>query len=159
MIDFQFIAQQSNGNGLMSSFAAVLKAEIVRLSRREARSQLKDTHKVLTTQRRQIAELKRRIVGLTRETGRRQRYWMPAELAIVAVDDKKRARFSAKGLHSQRARLALSAESLGKLLGVSGQTIYNWEQKKATPQAAQLASIVALRKLGKRQVAEKLAKT
>ena len=43
-----------------------------------------------------------------------------------------------------------------KLVGVSPITIYNWEQGKTRPQKAQLASLVAVRGIGKREALEKL---
>ena len=43
------------------------------------------------------------------------------------------------------------------LLGVSAQTVYNWEAKKATPRAAQLEAIAALRGIGKREAQSRLA--
>ena len=41
-------------------------------------------------------------------------------------------------------------------VGVSALTIYNWEQAKSRPRKEQLASLVAVRGLGKRQAQEKL---
>ena len=55
-----------------------------------------------------------------------------------------------------RQRLGLSAREMALLLGVSQISVYNWEQGKARPRAAQLAAIAAVRKLGKREAAERL---
>jgi DNA-binding transcriptional regulator YiaG len=66
-------------------------------------------------------------------------------------------RFSAKGLASQRQRLALSAEDCGLLLGTSGQSVYNWETGKARPRAKYLPAIAALRSMGKKAAAAQLA--
>lgn len=65
-------------------------------------------------------------------------------------------RFVAKGLRSMRTRLGLSAPELAQLIGVSSQSIYNWEQKKATPRKEQLAQLAGLRPLGKRDLRERL---
>jgi DNA-binding XRE family transcriptional regulator len=54
-------------------------------------------------------------------------------------------------------RLGLSADDLGKLLGVSAQSIYNWEQDKARPSAELLAKVAALRAIGKRDAKSRLA--
>jgi len=45
---------------------------------------------------------------------------------------------------------------MGKLLGVSAQSVYHWETGKTKPRVSQLAAIAAVRKLGKRAVAAKL---
>lgn len=44
----------------------------------------------------------------------------------------------------------------GKLLGVSAQSIYNWESEKARPRAEQIAKLAALRSVGKREAAARL---
>jgi DNA-binding XRE family transcriptional regulator len=45
---------------------------------------------------------------------------------------------------------------MGALLGVSAQTIYNWEAEKTRPRQEQLVAFAALRGMGKRQVTAKL---
>ena len=65
-------------------------------------------------------------------------------------------RFVAKGLRSQRSRLGLSAAEFGKLLGVSAQSIYNWEHEVAHPRSEQISKLASLRGLGKREAAERL---
>ena len=56
----------------------------------------------------------------------------------------------------QRERLGLSAEDFGKLLGVSAQSIYNWEHEKARPRAEQLGKVATLRGIGKREAKVRL---
>ena len=53
-------------------------------------------------------------------------------------------------------RLGLSADNYGKLIGVTGQTIYSWEQETSRPRTAQLAPIASLRHLGKREAQARL---
>jgi len=65
-------------------------------------------------------------------------------------------RFSARSVKAQRNRLKLSAEDYGKLVGVSTLTIYSWEQGKSRPRKAQLARLVAVRGIGKREALAKL---
>ena len=60
-------------------------------------------------------------------------------------------------MKAQRQRLGLSAADYGRLVGVSGLTIYNWEHDKARPRKAQLAALVAVRGIGKREALKKLA--
>lgn len=49
------------------------------------------------------------------------------------------------------------AAEMGKLLGVPAQSVYHWETGKTKPRNSQLQSIAAVRKMGKRAVAAKLA--
>jgi transcriptional regulator with XRE-family HTH domain len=61
-----------------------------------------------------------------------------------------------KGLVSLRKRLGLSAADLARLLGVSMQSIYNWEHKKASPRKEQVAAIAALRSIGRKEALRRL---
>ena len=65
-------------------------------------------------------------------------------------------RFSAKGLRTLRTRLGFSAAQMGKLLGVSGQSVYNWEGQKSVPRKSQLVALAQLRGVGKRKAQARL---
>lgn len=67
-----------------------------------------------------------------------------------------RLRFSAKGLRSHRKRLGISAADYGRLIGVTGQTIYKWERGSARPRKRQLAGLAELRDAGKREANARL---
>src|SRR6185369_7630590 len=118
-------------NRPMPNIASVLKDEIARVARREIKAE---------TQALKSASTKYR-----------------SDSASPEESSETRHRFSAKGLASQRKRLGLSAESLGKLIGVSGLSIYNWEGGKARPRANHLPAIAALKTLGKKDAAAVLA--
>jgi DNA-binding XRE family transcriptional regulator len=140
----------------MPNIGALLKQEITRLARREVRAQVQATKKASTQYRRHIAALRRQVATLERQVAlvRRQ----PASAAATALrEPTQKIRFVAKGLKSQRARLGLSAADFGRLVGVSAQSIYNWEQGHATPRAGQLAVLAARRGIGKREALQMLA--
>ncbi|GHA72686.1 helix-turn-helix domain-containing protein [Cognatilysobacter bugurensis] len=137
----------------MTTLGNVLKNEITRLARKEMRAHIEPLRKANANQRREIAELKRRIEQLSRETKRREK--APAA-APTEENDGPKTRFVAKGLRSLRSRLGLSASDFGRLAGASGQSIYNWETGKAVPRRAQQARLVELRSLGKREALERL---
>lgn len=67
-------------------------------------------------------------------------------------DGAPKVRFTAKGFRTLRRRLGLTAEAIGILLGVTAQTIYNWEADNSSPREQQLLRIVKLRGMGKREV-------
>ena len=114
----------------MPNIGAMLKQEITRLARREVRVQVQATKKASTQYRRHIAALRRQVTALERQMAilRRQR---PTAAPAATRDVPQKIRFVAKGLKSQRARLGLSAADFGRLVGVSAQSIYNWEQGHA----------------------------
>jgi DNA-binding XRE family transcriptional regulator len=142
---------------LMPNIGAVLKQEMVRLSRREVRAQLQATKKASAQYRRDIATLKRDVGTLKRQIGLLQRRAPGGPHAIPDDSATRKVRFVAKGLRSQRNRIGLSADDYAKLVGVSAQTIYNWEQGHTTPRPEQVKAIAALRGIGKREAAARLA--
>jgi transcriptional regulator with XRE-family HTH domain len=68
-----------------------------------------------------------------------------------------RARITSGLVRKLRARLALTQAQLASLLGVSAAAVQSWEQNIARPAGANKASLIALRKMGKREVARLLA--
>jgi DNA-binding transcriptional regulator YiaG len=141
----------------MPNLATLLKNEISRVARREVRAETAQLKKTVSTFRSEIARLKRRSQALEQELRRVGKAGARAASSPTADDAAPRAlRFSPKGFASQRRRLALSAQDCGRLVGASGQSIYNWEQGKARPQARHLPAIAALRSMGKREAAAQL---
>lgn len=142
----------------MPNIASVLKEEIARVARKESRGDNQKLKKSSAQYRTDIAALKRRVLALEKlvarlgKSGRRAA--APAE---SDSEPSSRLRFSAKGLGSQRKRLGLSAAEAGAIIGVSGQSIYKWEDGKARPRASQLPGIASLRGMSKKQAAAKLA--
>ena len=140
----------------MPNLAGVLKDEIQRLARKEAKSQLAKTKQASSLHRRDIARMKREVKDLTRrlaslEVQERRRAAKPVPEELAA-----RARFSPKSVKSHRARLQVSAADYARLVGVSALTIYNWESGKTRPRQQQLASLVSIRGLGKREAWKQL---
>ncbi|MEN1929685.1 helix-turn-helix transcriptional regulator [Luteimonas sp. MJ250] len=142
---------------LVANLATVLKAEIARLARKEAKTQLEPLRKANAGYRRDIAALKREVAALARQVKSGARPSRADKAAAPAADgDAPRVRFQAKGLKSHREKLGLSAAEYGQLAGVSGQSIYNWEAGKTVPRQAQVQALAALRGMGKREAAKRL---
>jgi len=132
----------------MTSLGSVLRNEITRLSRKEARVQVEPLRKANATFRRDIAALKRQVALLQRQIAASSRA-RPRTAETNA--ETKPVRFVAKGLRSLRTRLGLSATSFATLAGVSAQSIYNWETGKAAPRPNQMTALAGLRVLGKKE--------
>ena len=141
----------------MSSLGTFLKTEIARLSRRELRTQVEPLKKQSAAHRRHIAALKRQVTALERLVAQLKRgNAKTLRAAPPEGEEAKGTRFSAKGLRTLRTKLGFSAAELGKLLGVSGQSVYNWESQKSVPRKAQVANLAQLRGLGKREAQARL---
>lgn len=108
--------------------------------------------------RRDIAALKREVSQLQRQMKALARKSDGTVSTSQATATGTKLRFGAKGLRAQRARLGLSATDFGKLIGVSAQSIYNWESEKARPRVEQVSRLARLRTMGKREAAAQLSK-
>jgi DNA-binding transcriptional regulator YiaG len=137
----------------MPNIGQVLRDEIARISRRETRKQSSALQRASAGYRRDIAALKREIATLRRELKK-----VPSSraAAVEAPSASGKLRFRADGFRTMRRRLGLSASQMGKLLGVSEQSVYNWETKTATPRSSHLPTIARLRSMGKREVHQML---
>ena len=142
----------------MPNIANLLKSEIARVARKQVRAETAGLKQAIAPYRAQIAELKRRTRDLELQVKRLGRVAAKAVAATPAQAEGERSlRFSAKGLAAQRKRLGLSAQAFGALIGASGQSVYKWEEGKTRPRAKNLPAIAALRGMGKKEAATRLA--
>lgn len=143
----------------MTTFANQLKAEIARIAKKSGKAETAELKKASSKYRSEIAELKRRIAALESSINRvaKQAGKAAKSGAAANTEEKDKLRFRQDGFITLRKKLNLSANEMGQLLGVSGQSIYKWEQGKAKPRASQLPAIAAARKMGKKEVMAKLS--
>jgi DNA-binding XRE family transcriptional regulator len=140
----------------MPNLGSILKQEIARIARREIRAQTNAGKKASAQHRRHIATLRRRIDLLEKRLTSLNGTLAKERAGPPAGDARSDHRFVAKGLKSLRGRLGLSAESFGRLVGVSGQSIYNWERQLTTPRSEQLRLLASIRGIGKREAVARL---
>ena len=140
----------------MPNIASVMKDEIVRLTRKEVRKVVEGLKKASAQYRSDIAALKRQVAVLERQVARLEKNGPKKATIEVEGGASTKFRFSAKRFTVQRQKLGLSAGDMGTLIGVSAQTIYNWEGEKSRPRQGQLAAIAATRMMGKRAVQAQL---
>ncbi len=117
----------------MPNLGAVLKDEIRRLARREIRAAITSLKGDNAALKRAVARLKRQTKVLERDS----RLLMAAEKRLREKTTKSRAgseelekfRISGKGVRSLRKKMGISQRELAILVGVSGQSVFLWEQK------------------------------
>lgn len=136
----------------MTNIASILKEEIVRLARKEIRSETAGLKKASAQYRSEIAALKRRVMTLEQQLSRLGKTATKSNEVKAEPDAETKVRFVAKGFKSLRQRLDLTAGEMGGLLGVTAQSIYSWEAGNSSPRKQQLAKIAMLRGMGKREV-------
>lgn len=143
----------------MPNFSAVLKSEITRLSRKEAKSESSALKRSSAQHRREIASLKRQVSALERAVKRLSATISQSEAHQLPPTKTSLTptRFVPKGLTSTRKRLGLSQGALAELLGVSSASVFNWEKGVTRPRNEQLQKIIALRSVSKAQVEANLS--
>lgn len=129
----------------MSKLGSVLKDEIARVARKEAKALFDPLKKQVSAQRgiindlrQQLAERTKQLQVVVREMARGSGTAAHTSPAKPSTSD-----FSAKGIVALRKRLKLTQEGMAKALKVSPQTIYNWERgtkprEKYQPRIAKL---------------------
>ena len=117
----------------MANVMKVLKEEIARISRSEINAALKPVKSVTASQRRYIAELRRRIERLEKE---KKQIVRKITKTVIPQDETQaessRAWITSAGIRAMRKRLHLSQKAFAELAGVSLPTVCNWEAKKNT---------------------------
>jgi DNA-binding transcriptional regulator YiaG len=142
----------------MSNLLGSMKDLIRRLARKEIREQVGGTKQSVVRYRSEIAKLKQQLGEQSKQLSRLQKQVAGQEGQPADEEDPLADfRFSARSVQAQRRRLGLSASDYGKIVGVSGLSIYKWEQGKARPRKAQMAALVAVRGIGKREALKRLA--
>ena len=145
----------------MPNIATVLKAEIARISRKEARAETERLQASVAQQRKDIVALRRQIAALEKAMSRLQRPSredaQPVASTSAPESSGTGAKFSAAKLVKHRQLLGISANEYSALIGASGQSVYKWETGKAYPRAKQLERLATVLAIGKREFNAQLA--
>jgi lysozyme family protein len=143
----------------MSTFAKSFKDEVTRLARKEAKAAVAPIRKPSGANRSALADLKRRVAALEKETRRLAALLakVPQPAPAPAAGDQK-ARITGKGMRSLRRKLRLSAEQFGRLLGITAHGVYFWERKDGPIRVRQTtrAALLSIRTLGAREAKARL---
>lgn len=136
---------------------SVLKAEIIRLARKEAKAIVSPVQKASANYRGLIAGLRKQMAGLQKEVAVLKRAAPKAD-KVLSTKTEPEGRFwiTGKGVRAMRKRTGLTQEKFGKLVGVSIPTVVNWEKAKGKVEIRRketMARIQSLKGKGKREVA------
>ncbi|MEW5884708.1 MAG: hypothetical protein AB1725_10850 [Armatimonadota bacterium] len=137
----------------MPNIGALLRDEIQRLARRVSRQNTMRLKKDVVLLKRRIAELAKISEQLRHENAKlladyRERMATPPTASGKEV---AQAHLGPHLIHAQRARLGLSREAFGKLVGASAGAVLAWEGGRSKPRDKARATLIAIRKLGKRE--------
>lgn len=142
----------------MTDMAKVLKEEITRLARKEAKryafplkKKITGLSRVITKQKSVLANLEKQV-GLLKKMSKETR----SEPVLAVPAEIKKARLSPRLIKSQRKRLRLNQENFARLLGVSVAAVRSWEQGRSSPVERNLAACVGIRRLKKTEAYNRL---
>ncbi|WP_218512047.1 DNA-binding transcriptional regulator [Variovorax sp. dw_308] len=143
----------------MSNAYAALKSEMVRIARREVRSETAVFKKTIGQHRAAISALKKKIDALEKAPRQTRKSATRADAAAArpGASETVQRRFSAARLGAHRAKLGMSAASYGKLVGMSGASVYLWEKGEVRPSAEVIEALAKLKEMSREQIEEKLS--
>lgn len=143
----------------MAKLETVMKETIARGARKQIRL-------VATPLRREVARLKRKlgeVEGALRALRRSAAGWermleSAPPVPQVSAEEARGARLSPRLIRSLRKRLALSQTALARLVGVTSAAVAHWEGGAAAPKGSNRATLIGLRRVGRREVKDLLAR-
>ena len=141
----------------MGKVGSIINSEIERLAKREL-------HKVSVPLKREVrslkitvSQLRKAVLPFERFAAQKQRELLKREIRLEAPPEEiKQSRFSPRLLQSLRKRLGITQKELAILVGVTVGAAHLWETGKFLPSGEKRGTIVALRKLRRREVRELL---
>lgn len=142
----------------MGKIESTIKSEIQRLAKREIKSTFLPLRREVRNVRLKLSSLSKNFRALDR-LAKEQIIPMTSEKFKLEAspEEVKVARLTAARIRNLRKKLGISQRELAVLTGASMGTVVMWEKGKFKPKADKRGALIALRKLGKRQVKRILA--
>ena len=144
----------------MANFANLFKEEIRRLARKEVKEATSKLKSETSGLRRTIISLKRRLGQLEAANKKLARAAKSRGHEEDSADATPpvRARFSGEGILKLRRKLGLTQAEFAALVGVSGQSVYQWERKggRLLLRTATKNALLEIRGLGAREARKRL---
>ncbi len=143
----------------MPNIAKVLREEIRRLSRKEARIVTASLAKSNATLRSTVAGLRKEVSGLRAEQKRLSAALSKLARSTGVESPKEEFRMTSRGVLALRRKLRLTQAQFAALLGVSAYSVFLWESKggQLGLRDESQAALREVQKLGAAEVRERLA--
>jgi DNA-binding transcriptional regulator YiaG len=137
----------------MGKVEGIIKSEIARLAKREVRKVSVPFGRDLRSLKSVVSQLRRTVLGLQRITTSQQKELEKGKMVLEAPPEEvKESRFSPRLIRSLRKHLGITQKELAILTGVTVGAAHLWESGQFKPSMKKKAVMVALRKLGRREV-------
>ena len=137
----------------MGNLGVTIRSEIVRLAKRELRKTLLPLGRDVRLLKSAVSQLRKTVLALERFAAQQQNELKKRKIPLEATaEEVKKSRFSPALIRSLRKNLGISQKELAILAGVTVGAAHLWEIGKFRPKDEKKAVMVALRKLGRRDV-------
>jgi DNA-binding transcriptional regulator YiaG len=137
----------------MGKVEATLRSEIMRLARREMRKATVPLTRDVRSLKATVSQLRRGVSALERLTARQNQQRMSEKVTLETPPEQlEKSRFSPRLIRGLRKRLGITQKELAALAGVTVGAIFQWEKGIFDPRDDKKGILVALRKLGRREV-------
>lgn len=137
----------------MGKVEGIIKSEIARLAKREVRKVSVPLGRDVRSLKSVVSQLRRTVLGLQRITASQQKELEKGKKVLEAAPEEvKESRFSPRLIRSLRRHLGITQKELAVLASVTVGAVHLWESGQFKPSMKKKAVMVALRKLGRREV-------
>ena len=141
----------------MGKIEATIKSEIQRLAKKEIRSTFLPMKREMRSLRLKLSMVAKNIKAFDRLAKEKILPLAGEKKLESSPEEVKTARLTAPRIRRLRLKLGLSQRELASLIGASMGAVVMWEKGKFRPKADKKGALIALRRLGKRQVRKMLA--
>ncbi len=146
-------ANTGKEEGPMAKFEVIIKSEMVRLAKREVRKICVPLGRDVRSLKGTVSQLRKAVFALQRITAVQQKELEKGKMPLEArPEEVKLSRFSPRLIRSLRGHLGITQKELAILTGVTVGAAHLWESGQFKPSMKKKAIMVALRKLGRREV-------
>jgi DNA-binding transcriptional regulator YiaG len=137
----------------MGKMESIIKSEVQRLAKREIHKKTAPLVQDIRLLKNRVSQLHKNVLLLERSIAHQQKVSRIKEKPLEASPEEvKNSRFSPRLIGSLRKQLGISQKELAILVGVSLGAANQWEIGKFKPKEDKKRALVALRKLGRREV-------
>lgn len=137
----------------MGKVEAIIKSEIVRLAKREMRKITVPLGRDVRLLKGTVSQLRKAVSALERFAAQQTAEMRREKVLFEATPEEvKQSRFSPRLIRALRKHLGVTQKEMATLAGVTVGAIYQWEKGIFEPRGQKKGVLVALRKLGRRDV-------
>jgi DNA-binding transcriptional regulator YiaG len=138
---------------MMGNLEATIRSEIIRLARREMRKVTVPLGRDVRTLKNIVSKFRKSVLALERFATEWKNEQTAEKAHLRATPEEvKEARFSPRLIRLLRRRLGITQKELATLTGVTVGAIHQWEKGTFDPRDDKKGALLALRRLGRREV-------